>query len=138
MKTKAVLLAILAGTLFLNACAGTRNLGAFDPSLPQERQCLLEIRNGLGVILFNNQAVDWSPSASQKRVTIYVPPGNNTFSVRFYKIKSYDTYTRTEQITTNIASTEFAPGGRYRIYIPIFSKNVKIKDVTPKEKPPKN
>ncbi|MCL1837055.1 MAG: hypothetical protein FWG46_05860 [Treponema sp.] len=140
MKTKAVLLAILAGMLLLNACVGVKNMGAFDPSIPQDAQCLLEIRNSLGVILFNDQPVDWSPNSSQNRVTIYLPPGNHTFSVRYYKTRSYDTYTETRQITTNIAGTEFAPGGRYRIFRQsmFLSSKVKIKDVTPKEKEPRN
>ena len=144
MKTKIILLAVLAGTVFFSACAGTRNLGAFDEALPEEMQCYLEIRNSLGVILFNNQPVDWSPGLTQSRVTISLPPGDHSFTVRYYESRSYGGgYSETVQITSNLSATEFRPGHSYRIYkqkiwLLFFTiNNIKIKDVTPKERPPK-
>ena len=139
MKTKVVLLAILAAVVLLGACVGTKALGVLDESIPEEMQCNLEIRNNLAVILYNNQPVEWEPGLTENKVTISLPPGEHTFVARYWASRSIGmNLSETYAVTANLPATEFIPGHSYRIYkqniwvVFLTITTVKIKDVTPK------
>lgn len=140
MKTKTLLLTVLACAVVLNACVGTKALGVLDESIPEEMLCHLEIRNNLAVILFNNQPVEWAPGLAENKVTISLPPGEHSFGVRYFVQRNYAGMTTTEPVLQSIGATEFIPGHSYRIYkqdiwiLFITITNIKIKDVTPKSK----
>ena len=140
MRAKAVLFTILAVTVLLGACVGTKALGVLDESVPEESQCPLEIRNNLAVILFNNQPVEWAPGLTENKVTISLPPGEHSFAVRYYVSRSYGAYTESVPVVKSVEATEFIPGHSYRIYrqninlLIVTITNIKIKDVTPKAK----
>jgi hypothetical protein len=99
-------------------------------------QCPLEIRNSLSVIVYDNQPVDWSPQyVEDSKVSISLPPGRHTFIIPYYE--------SAQNITVRLTATirqEFLPGHSYRIYEQKFwllfltITNIKIKDVTPKDK----
>jgi hypothetical protein len=142
MKTKIALLwAMVAGVMLMSACVGIEHLGVLDESIPEEQQCLLEVRNNMRVVLFNNQPVDWYPgSLTKDKITIYVPPGDNTFVVTYVVTTTWgDGYTTNRTVSKTVGA-EFLPGHSYRIYMQsiwlffVTIRNVKIKDVTPKEK----
>jgi len=141
MKAKALVLAIAACAVLLGACVGTKALGVFDESVPEESRCNLEIRNNLSVVLFNNMPVEWAPGLTQNKVTIALPPGNHTFTARYFVSRSVGrNLTETVPVAVKIPATEFIPGHSYRIYkqeiwlLFLTITNVKIKDVTPKGK----
>ena len=139
MKTKIALLAILASAVLMSACVGIEHLGVFDESVSEEAQCFLEVRNNLSVVLFNNMPVSWSSGLTKDKITIYVPPGENTFVVTYQVQKQigYNLYT-TETVSRTV-SMEFLPGRSYRIYkqetwlIFLTITSVKIKEVPSKK-----
>ena len=139
MKTKIILPAILAGTLLLSTCVGTKAMGVLDESVPEAMQCPLEIRNKLAVILFNNQPVMWAPSLTENKVTISLPPGSHSFTVRWLETRKLAGVTDVYPVTKDL-SMEFIPGHSCRIYKQtinlIITKitNVKIKEVASKGK----
>jgi hypothetical protein len=140
MKTKAILSAIAAAALLLNACVGTKALGVFDESVPEEARCNLEIRNNLAVVLFNNQPVEWAPGFGDNKVTIAIPPGEHTFTVKYYVTRSAGpNMQQAVAVTKSLPATEFKPGNSYRIYqqkiwlLIVTITDIKIKDVTPKK-----
>jgi hypothetical protein len=136
MKRKLFVVGILAA-LILSGCVGTKSLGVLDPSIPEDIQCPLEIRNNLVVILYDNMPVDWFPDFSQNKVTITLPPGQHSFMVKWTTSSSSGYYTTTYTHTETI-NQEFLAGHSYRIYkqniwlIFFTITNIKIKDVTPK------
>jgi len=117
MKTKIALLAVFAGAMLMSACVGINHIGVFDEMVPEQDQCLLEVRNNLSVILFNNQPVSWESGLTKDKVTIFVPPGDNTFVVTYVQARNLP---GSNLITHNTVSTtlnmEFLPGHSYRIY----------------------
>lgn len=138
MKTTKLLVPALIA-LALAGCVGTTALGVLDESIPEEFQCPLEIRD-LAVIVYDNQPVEWAVSSiGDNKVTITLPPGEHTFMTRYYETRTSGNYTQTYPVT-NTLSAEFLPGHSYRIYkqniwLLFFTiTNVKIKDVTPKDK----
>ena len=141
MKAKAVVLAIAACAVLLGACVGTKALGVLDESVPEESRCNLEIRNNLAVILYDNQPVEWAPGFTENKVTIALPPGEHTFTARYWQSRSYGNgLSQSYPVAVNLSATEFIPGHSYRIYkqdiwlLFITLTQVKIKDVTPKGK----
>jgi hypothetical protein len=139
MKANFFLLTIIAATVLLGGCVGTNALGVLDASVPEEKQCDLEIRNSLSVILFNNKPVEWAPGLTKNRVTITLPPGNHAFTAVYYVTEgNATTGMRTRAVSTTIKQ-EFIPGHSYRIYkqsiwlLFVTISNVKIKDTTPKK-----
>jgi PBP1b-binding outer membrane lipoprotein LpoB len=116
MKTKIVLLAILASAVLMSACVGIEHLGVFDESVPEEQQCFLEVRNNLSVILFNNKPVNWSPGFAKDKMSIYVPPGENTFMVTYVVQRSIGNNLYVYDTISNTVGMEFLPGRSYRIY----------------------
>lgn len=139
MKTRVVLFTIFTAAVLLGSCVGTNALGVLDESIPQERQCNLEIRNNLSVILYDNQPVKWAPGFTQNKVTITLPSGQHTFLVVYYETETNNLtgFTTTRTIDTKIEQ-EFISGHSYRIYkqstwlVFLTITTVKIKDVTPK------
>jgi hypothetical protein len=137
MKNKTMAaLSGLAALLVFAGCVGTTALGVYDESVPEESQCPLEIRNDLGVILYDNLPVTWAPdSLLASKTTITLPPGEHTFVVRYYETVQYGSVQESVARTVTLAQ-EFIPGHSYRIYqqkiwlILITIKNIKIKDVT--------
>jgi hypothetical protein len=138
MKKTLFIVGIIAVLIF-SGCVGTKSLGVLDPSVHEDYQCPLEIRNGLAVVLYDNMPVDWFPDFSQNKVTISLPPGQHSFIVKWTTSSSNGAYTTTYTNTETI-NQEFLPGHSYRIYkqsiwlIFFTITNIKIKDVTPKGK----
>ena len=136
MKTKiAVGAMVVAGVMLMSACVGVEHLGVLDESIPEEQQCLLEVRDNMRVVMFNNQPVDWYPGGLTKdKVTIYVPPGDNNFVVTYVISSTYGGMTTYSTISKNVGM-EFLPGHSYRIYMQkiwlliVTIRNVKIKEV---------
>jgi len=117
MKRKIALLAILAGAMLMSACVGVNHIGVFDESVPEQNQCLLEVRNNLSVILFNNQPVSWESGLTKDTVSIYVPPGENTFVVTYVQTRNLPgSNLVTHNTVSNTVSMEFLPGHSYQIY----------------------
>jgi len=117
MKTKIALLAIVAGAILMSACVGVNHIGVFDESVPEQNQCFLEIRDNLSVILFNNQPVNWEPGLTKNKVTIYVPPGENTFVVTYVQTRNIPgSNLVTHDTISKTVSMEFLPGHSYQIY----------------------
>jgi hypothetical protein len=139
MKIKVIFLAILVCVVLFGSCVGTNALGVFDESVPEDMRCDLEIRNNLAVILFNNMPVEWVPGLSENKVTITLPPGNHTFGVRYFITRSYGNYQETVPVLKTVEA-EFIPGHSYQIYkqeiwiLVLTITNIKVKDVTPKDK----
>ena len=141
MKTKIALWAMVAGVMLMSACVGTEHLGVFDEMIPEDQQCLLQVYDSMRVVMFNNQPVDWRLSSSAKdKITIYVPPGDNTFVVTYVETyRSHDGFYSSKTIS-NTVGMEFLPGRQYRIHMQtiwlffVTIKNIKIEDVTPKKK----
>ena len=132
MKAFFLFFSVLAIVILAGGCVGTNALGVIDESIPSERLSHLEIRNNMTVVLWNNQPVEWSPDGmTNSRVSISLPPGEHSFTVRWTESNILDWHE-----TRNIEPTEFLPGHSYRIYqqkiwLLFFTiKNVKIKDVT--------
>jgi len=136
VKTKiAVGAMVVAGVMLMSACVGVEHLGVLDESIPEEQQCLLEVRDNMRVVMFNNQPVDWYPGGLTKdKVTIYVPPGDNNFVVTYVISSTYGGMTTYSTISKNVGM-EFLPGHSYRIYMQkiwlliVTIRNVKIKEV---------
>jgi hypothetical protein len=128
---------VLAALLLPAGCAGTKDLGVLDPSLPEERQCPLEIRDNLSVIMYDNQPVEWIPGFDQNKVDIVLPAGQHSFVVKYYTTTGSQYHTTT-QAHTVIINQEFLPGHSYRIYqiriwlIFFTIINTRIKDLTPR------
>jgi len=138
MKTKIALWAMAASIMLMSACVGVEHLGVLDESIPEEQQCFLEVRNNMRVVLFNNQPVDWYPSAlTSDKVTIYVPPGDNTFVVTYVISNTWGGMTTYTTISKTVGMN-FVPGHSYRIYMQkiwlllVTIRNVKIKEVPAK------
>ena len=140
MKAKLFLLAVLAASVLLGACVGTKALGVLDESIPEDQRCNLEIRNNIAVVAYNNQPVEWEPGLTENKVTIALPPGEHSFVVRYYETRSIGpNLSESYPVTANISGTTFVAGHSYRIYMQkvwlviLTLKSVKIKDVTPKK-----
>jgi hypothetical protein len=131
---KAKLFVPALAALVLAGCVGTTALGVLDESVPEESQCPLEIRNNLAVIVYDNQPVEWVSELIADKITISLPPGEHTFVTRYYA-----SIGNGYPVTTTITQ-EFLPGHSYRIYqqdiwlIFFTITNIKIKDVSPKNK----
>jgi hypothetical protein len=126
---------VVAGVMLMSACVGVEHLGVLDESIPEEQQCLLEVRDNMRVVMFNNQPVDWYPGGLTKdKVTIYVPPGDNNFVVTYVVSSTYGGMTTYSTISKNVGM-EFLPGHSYRIYMQkiwlliVTIRNVKIKEI---------
>ena len=137
MKTKIAILAVLAIAVLAGSCVGTNALGVLDESVPPESLSHLEVRNNLTVVLWNNQPVEWTPEGlGNSRVTISLPPGEHSFTVRWTESQTQQGFTRSWYETRDIEPTTFLPGHSYRIsqqriWLIFFTvKNVRIKDVT--------
>ena len=137
MKTIRFFLLVMTAVTLLSACVGINAIGVFDDSVPEAQLCNLEIRNSLAVILFNNQPVEWAPNLLQNRVTIALPPGEHTFTVRYFVTRGTGPHAQTVAETSNVAM-RFIPGHSYRIsrqniWLVFFTiTNIRIKDVTPR------
>jgi hypothetical protein len=136
---KSHLLVLALAALAFTGCVGTTALGILDESIPEESLCPLEIRNNLAVIIYDNQPVEWVPEFTSNKVIISLPPGEHTFMTRYFATRRIANYTETYPVTSAITH-EFLPGHSYRIYkqsiwiLIVTITNIKIKDVTPKDK----
>jgi len=138
MKTKMAFVSIIIAAIMMSACIGVNHLGVLDEKIPEENRCFLEVRNDLTVVLFNNQPVSWSPGLTKNAVSIYLPPGNHTFMVRWIYVENAGSMHARNVDRTATVSMEFQPGRSYQIYkqkiwlIFFTIESVKIKETKSK------
>lgn len=102
------------------------NLGVYDPSVPQERLCTLEIDGELFVRQFNNDNVRWNFSFPQSGVVVQIPAGHHTFLIDYvvrgqlYSCAAYDIgYSHTFDAGKNYVMKPVQANGQVRIEVTV-------------------
>jgi hypothetical protein len=57
--------------------------GVYDPSVPPEQLCVLEIYNALEVYEFDGNAVEWTSPLFANRIVIQIPASRHVFAMDF-------------------------------------------------------
>ena len=73
--------AALLSLAFFMGCTFTTALGVLDVSVPEAELSHLEINDGIRVITFNNQPVEWRATGFATRATISIPSGHHSLMV---------------------------------------------------------
>jgi hypothetical protein len=120
--------------LAISICSCVTNKGIYDPSVPEDQQCILEIPYSLRVKEIDSAKVSWhvpfwGSNWAGGKVIITIPSGKHTLVVDYmvtrttnYSTNAY-TWSQSDDITTE---HEFLPNFYYKIVPTIVGSNIFI------------